>query len=130
MQSKTLLILATIAIIAVSSTVVALHTLHPPEHETLEVLRVERKEFKGSNVWLRWFGNNTELYISVRTEWKMEWQGQLVWVGKGDSWSVLASYGRVFNISIPDGYWCTIHLFDVVRISVRSNGELRFSEPI
>jgi hypothetical protein len=67
-KSKALLIVSLIALLAVSSTVVVLHTLYPPEHATLEVLRVERsrRDEKDSNVWLRWFGDETELGIYVQ----------------------------------------------------------------
>jgi len=123
-KSKALLIVSLIAILAVSSTVVALHTLYPPEHELIELLGVERTG-GSSNIWYRWFGNNTELYIYVETRHRWRFEGQPIWIYSGDSWTVPASYGRVFNITIPDGYWCSMRFFDEY-VSVRSNGTLRF----
>jgi hypothetical protein len=40
-KSKALLIVSLIAILVVSTSTVVLHTLYPPEHEILEVLRVD-----------------------------------------------------------------------------------------
>jgi hypothetical protein len=124
-KSKALLIVSLIAILAVSSLVVVLHTLYPPEHELIELLRVERTEFVGSNIWYRWFGNETKIGINVETRHRWRYEGQPIWIYSGESWTVAASYGHIFNITIPDGYWCSMRFFDE-HVSVRSNGTLRF----
>ena len=128
-KSKALLIVSLIAILVVSTSTVVLHTLYPPEHEILEVLRVDwtgepNQQLSGSNVWLGWYGQETELGIYV--------QEYFIW-GYGqnrmfldDHWwcNLTVSYGRVFNVSLPHLFWAQLY-YDDVELTLGKNGVLQ-----
>jgi len=125
MKSKAFLILATISMLAVSISTVVLHTLYLPEHETLEVLRVEETD-EGNNVLLRWFGAETDLGIFIAQKYSiwLPYMNEWNWVDTHWWANRTVSYGRVFNIILPHSSWAQIY-YDEVELTLHHNGEMR-----
>ena len=124
-KSKALLIVSLIAILAVSSLVVVLHTLYPPEHETLEVLNVDwtGEEIDNSIVLLRWFGAETDLgiYMCQRYSQYLPYMGQWGWVENTGWANRTVSYGCVFSITLRYAEWAQLY-YDEVTLTLNSDG--------
>jgi hypothetical protein len=100
MKSKTFLILATIAIIAVSSIGIAGYVLVLPTHEQLEIIDIEPISANENNVYLKWYGNEMDIECTM--------VGTYAWaLGNKVEWTEHASYGYVFNVSVP------LHYYDI-----------------
>jgi hypothetical protein len=108
-----------------------LHTLYPPEHETLEVLRFERtgdesdEWRRGSNVWLRWFGDEIELGIYIQ-QYYIFGAGSVNKAFFMEHWwcNLTVSYGRVFNVPLPYTFWAQIY-YDEVALTLNRDGTIR-----